>query len=93
MKTDTLELYTDYLISHIGYATATGLSKLVRWRDKSRQSDAFLSERQYTGKDLWQQVKAVVRQIESEGWRFNFDDTIQRRHGQMKMTLMICWRI
>ena len=29
MKTDYLELYTDYLISNNGYATATGLSSMM----------------------------------------------------------------
>jgi hypothetical protein len=29
MKTDYLELYTDYLISNSGFATATGLSAMM----------------------------------------------------------------
>ena len=53
MKTDTLELYTDYLISHIGYATATGLSSLLDGEISHDKVTRFLSERQYTGKDLW----------------------------------------
>ena len=90
MKTDTLELYTDYLISHIGYATATGLSSLLDGEISHDKVTRFLSERQYTGKDLWQQVKAVVRQIESEAGVLIFDDTIQEKAWTDENDL-ICW--
>jgi len=90
MKTDTLELYTDYLISHIVYATATGLSSLLDGEISHDKVTRFLSERQYTGKDLWQQVKAVVRQIESEAGVLIFDDTIQEKAWTDENDL-ICW--
>ena len=37
----------------------------------------FLSERQYTSKDLWAQVKATVRTHQSDEGVLIFDDTIQ----------------
>lgn len=36
----------------------------------------FLSEREYTSKDLWREVKSVVRQIERAEGVLIFDDTI-----------------
>lgn len=39
----------------------------------------FLSEREYTSRDLWRQVKSTVRQIEREDGVLIFDDTIQEK--------------
>jgi hypothetical protein len=65
MKKEKLELYTDYLISNTSYATATGLSAMLDDGEVSHdQVTRFLSERDYTSKDLWRQVKSTVRQIE-----------------------------
>ena len=63
MKTD-LDLYTDYLISSFGQATATGLSALL---DKAVSHDdvtRFLSHLDSGSQTLWQQVKPLVRQVE-----------------------------
>ena len=54
MKTHELDLYTDYLLSQFGYATATGLSALLDGEISHDKVTRFLSERPYTGKDLWQ---------------------------------------
>ena len=59
-----LELYTDYLISTFGSATATGVSALVDGDVSHDRVTRFLSERAYTSKDLWLQVKSTVRLIE-----------------------------
>ena len=88
-ETDTLELYTDYLISHIGYATATGLSKLLDGEISHDKVTRFYRKGQYTGKDLWQQVKPV-RQIESEAGVLILDDTIQEKAWTDENDL-ICW--
>jgi hypothetical protein len=52
MKKDELELYTDYLISNSGYATATGLSSMLDGAVSHDKVTRFLSEREYTSKDL-----------------------------------------
>ncbi|EGW21670.1 IS701 family transposase [Methylobacter tundripaludum] len=79
MKKAELELYTDYLISTFGAATATGLSSMVDGDVSHDRVTRFLSEREYTSRDLWRQVKSTVRQIEREDGVLIFDDTIQEK--------------
>ena len=54
MKKADLDLYTDYLPSTFGAATATGLSALVEGDVSHEQITRFLSAQEYTSKDLWQ---------------------------------------
>jgi hypothetical protein len=79
MKKEELELYTDYLISTSGYATATGLSAMLDGEVSHDKVTRFLSEREYTSKDLWREVKATVRRIEQADRVLIFDDTIQEK--------------
>jgi hypothetical protein len=51
MDKERLELYTDYLISNFGQATATGLSALVDGDISHDKVTRFLSEHEYTSKD------------------------------------------
>ena len=53
MNKADLELYTDYLLSTFGYATATGLSRLVAGQVAHDQITRFLSAEEFTSKDLW----------------------------------------
>jgi hypothetical protein len=68
MKNSELELYTDYLLSTFGAATATatGLSAMVDGEVSHDRITRFLSKQEYTSRDLWLQVKAMVRQVEDE---------------------------
>ena len=66
MDIKRLELYTDYLISNCAYATAPGLSAMLDGAVSQDEVTRFLSERQYTSKDLWRQVKSTLRQIEQD---------------------------
>ena len=50
----------------------------------------FLSEREYTSRDLWRQVKSTVRQIEREDGVLIFDDTIQEKAWTDENEVM-CW--
>jgi hypothetical protein len=52
MKKAELELYTDYLISTFGAATATGLSAMVEGDVSHDRVTRFLSAREYTSRDL-----------------------------------------
>ena len=79
MNQERLELYTDYLLSTFGDATATGLSALVNGQVSHDQITRFLSEEEYTSKDLWQAVKATVRKVEREEAVLIFDDTVQEK--------------
>lgn len=79
MKKADLDLYTDYLLSPFGSATATGLSAMVEGDVSHDQITRFLSAQEYTSKDLWQQVKSTVRSVEREDGVLIFDDTIQEK--------------
>src|SRR3954447_6691052 len=85
-----LELYTDYLISHCGYATATGLSAMVDGEVSHDKVTRFLSEREYTSKDLWREVKSTVRQLEGEDGVLIFDDTICEK-AWTDENEVVCW--
>ena len=50
----------------------------------------FLSKDTYTSRDLWKQVKATVRQVESEEGVLVFDDTVQEKPW-MDENELICW--
>jgi len=90
MKTDYLELYTDYLISSNGYATATGLSAMMDGEISHDQITRFLSKNEFTSKELWLKVKHVVREVESEDGCLIFDDTIQEKKWTDENEIM-CW--
>jgi hypothetical protein len=85
-----LELYTDYLISNYGYATATGLSAMVHGAVSHDKITRFLSEREYTSKDLWLEVKSAVRHIEAEDGVLIFDDTISEKMWTDENEV-VCW--
>jgi len=79
MKTNYLELYTDYLISNSGFATATGLSAMMENEVSHDQVTRFLSSDAFDSKRLWLNVKSTVRTIESEDGCLIFDDTVQEK--------------
>jgi len=90
MKKSDMELYTDYLLSTFGAATATGLSAMVEGEVSHDRITRFLSKQEYTSKDLWQEVKPTVRSIESAEGVLIFDDTIQEKAWTDENELM-CW--
>lgn len=90
MKKADLELYTDYLLSTFGQATATGLSAMVDGEVSHDRITRFLSEREYSSQDLWQQVKSTVRHIEQSDGVLIFDDTIQEKAWTDENDIM-CW--
>jgi hypothetical protein len=51
MDKERLELYTHYVISNFGQATATGLSGLLDGKISIERVTRFLAERDYTSKD------------------------------------------
>jgi hypothetical protein len=85
-----LDLYTDYLTVTFGQATATGLSALLDGTISHDAITRFLSKDTYTSRDLWKQVKATVRQVESEEGVLVFDDTVQEKPW-MDENELICW--
>ena len=79
MNQTRLDLYTDYLSVTFGYATATGLSKMLDGGISHDAISRFLSKRDYTSKDLWKQVKGMVREVEREDGVLIIDDTVQEK--------------
>lgn len=90
MAKDYLELYTDYLISGNGLATATGLSAMTDGAVSHDQITRFLSADQYDSKALWKQVKPAVREIQSNDGCIIFDDTVVEKQWSDENDI-ICW--
>jgi hypothetical protein len=90
MKKADLDLYTDYLLSTFEATTATGLSDMVEGAVSHDRVTRFLSQQDYTSRELWLHVKSVVRSIESEEGVLIFDDTIQEKAWTDESELM-CW--
>ncbi|MDR1222767.1 MAG: IS701 family transposase, partial [Tannerella sp.] len=70
------DLYTDYLLSSTGIATATGLSRLLEGELSHDKISRLLSGHDFRSKDLWRHVKSLVRLHETEDACLIFDDTI-----------------
>ena len=73
-----------------GYATATGLSKMLDGGISHDAISRFLSKRDYTSKDLWKQVKGMVREVEREDGVLIIDDTVQEK-PHMDENDLISW--
>ena len=90
MDTSMLDLYTDYLISSFGPATATGLSQLVDGEVSHDQVTRFLASSLKTSADLWRIVKPMIRQLQSPEGVLIFDDSIEEKPYTDENDL-ICW--
>ena len=89
-KEAMLDLYSDYLLSVSGIASATGLSA-VSGNEVSHDSVSnFLSYNQYGSKDLWLAVKPLIRKIEDGSGVLIVDDTIQEKTYTDENTI-VCW--
>ena len=86
-----LDLYTDYLLSSSGKTTATGLSQFLDGDLSHDKISRLLSGNDFTSKDLWHQVKSLVRSHETEDACLIFDDTIIGK-PYMDENGIICWR-
>ena len=71
-----MDLYTDYLLSSFGQVTATGLSNLLDGSLSHDKITRTLSGQEHSSKDLWFEVKSLVREHENEEACLIFDDTI-----------------
>ena len=89
-KHDIFDLYADYLITSFSYTTATGLSNLVDNEISHDQITRFLSQEDFTSKELWKVMKKAVREIETDEGVLIFDDTIQEK-AHSKENDLICW--
>lgn len=71
-----LDLYTDYLLSSFGPTTATGLSNAIDGAVSHDKITRLLSEKALISRDLWREVKPLVRELESDTACLIFDDTL-----------------
>lgn len=79
MDKKTLDLYVDYLISSTAETTATRLSRVTENKISHDKITRFLSKEEYGNKDLWYEVKGLVRKIESEEGALIVDDSIEEK--------------
>jgi len=87
---DKLDLYTDYLLTTVSQASATGLSKLLDGAISHDEISRLLSKNAYSPKDLWKSVKGLVRKHESEEGCLIFDDSLIHKPHTDESAL-ICW--
>jgi hypothetical protein len=76
-RTDRICTQTN-LFSTSGAATATGLSAMVEGEVIQNRITRFLSGQDFTSKDLWQQLKSIIRSVEiSAGLQGLWGDRIE----------------
>lgn len=79
MNAEHFDLYTDYLISSFGPATATGLSRMLEGQLSHDQVTRLLNCEPRNSADLWKVVKPLVRAIESAEGTISIDDSISEK--------------
>ena len=87
---DIFDLYTDYLIASTGLATSVSLSKILDGEISHDRITRFLSNKEFSSKDLWKLVKKKVRDIETEDGVLIFDDSVEEKRYTDENEL-ICW--
>ncbi len=90
MNEKLLDLYTDYLISTFGAATATGLERLLDGAVSHDKITRMLASEPKTSADLWRLAKPLVREIESPDAVISLDDSISDKTYTDENDL-ICW--
>lgn len=90
MSKATLDLYSDYLLSSFGAATATGLSNVLSGVVSHDQITRWLAGSEKTSADLWQSVKPLVREMQSSQGVVVVDDSIVEKPHSDESEL-ICW--
>ncbi len=91
MCKETLDLYTDDLVSQNGYATATGLARLVDGQISHDKVTRCLAQAEQGSKELWTYVKPRVRAVESDDGALILDDTIEEKPYTDESEI-VCWR-
>ena len=90
MKTNMLDLYSDYLISSFGATTATGLARLLDGEIKHDEVTQWLAHKARTSEEFWTKVKPYVREIESEEGVLIIDDSIEEK-PYTDENEQVCW--
>ncbi len=76
MNREMIDIYSDYLITNFGQATATSLSNVLNGELSHDSITRALADRELTSKDYWQYVKPTIREIQDENASLSVDDVI-----------------
>jgi hypothetical protein len=87
---NSLDLYTDYLLSSFNQVTATGLSVLMDGAISHDRITRLLSRNCFDSKDLWLAVKPLVRQHQQQTGCLIFDDSIIEKPFSDE-NMLNCW--
>src|SRR5947209_483283 len=90
MKKEMLDLYSDYLLSSFGKATATGMAEMLDGAVSHDQITRQLGGRLASGAEWWQQVKPRVRKMQSAAGVLVIDDSIAEKPYTDENEL-VCW--
>lgn len=91
MKTDLMDIYSDYLISQNHHATATGLAAMFDGEISHDQVSRYLRSGEYGSKELWSYVKPTVRRYEqASSGVLILDDTISEK-AYTDENAVNCW--
>ena len=85
-----LDLYEDYLLSSQGRVSATELSAILEGHISHDKITRFLSENDFSSKDLWLKSKKLIREFEHSAACLIFDDTIISKPHMLENDL-ISW--
>ena len=84
------DLYSDYLLASFGATTATGLSELLEGEVSHDQVTRYLAGPTKTARDLWQTVKALVRDVQTAAGVLIIDDSIEEKPYTDENEI-VCW--
>lgn len=90
MDKTLFDLYTDFLLSSFGQASATNLSRLLDGAISHDAVTRLLAGQECRSVQLWQKVKPLVREVESPDGVIIIDDTISAKPYTDENDL-ICW--
>ncbi len=83
MNRKMIDIYSDYLITNFGQATATSLSNVLNGELSHDSITRFLTERELTSKDYWLLVKPTIREVQDENASISLDDVIvEKPHSE-----------
>ncbi len=80
MRNDILlDLYTDYLVSTCGLATATSMSVVLHKQISHDKITRLLSSGYISSRRLWAEVRAVCEEIQQDDAVLIIDDSVEAK--------------
>lgn len=89
-NSSVMDLYTDYLISSCGLATATSMSAVLDNQVSHDRITRLLSSGYINSRRLWSDVKPMCQEIEQDDAVLILDDSIEAK-PYTDCNEMICW--